>query len=78
MGVGKGEEEGGWWGKGKGGGGGREGEGEKGDARGERVSDPIGEWRGLVMGFPARAEMVGLEGVGGGEYFIWHCDISPI
>ena len=63
VGVGKGEEEGGWWGKGKGGGGGREGEGEKGDARGEGVSGSIREWRGLVMGFPARAEPVGLQGV---------------
>ena len=54
-----GERERGWWREGR-----RRG---KGDARGEGVSGSIREWRGLVMGFPARAELVALEGVGVGE-----------
>ncbi len=57
--VGKGS--GGWWkGKGKG------KEGGKGGAGREGVSDSIGEWRGLVIGFPARAELVGLQEEKGG------------
>lgn len=41
-------------------------EGGKGGAGREGVSDSIGEWRGLVIGFPARAELVGLQEEKGG------------